>query len=308
MCIKHAKMHNMGNLEAKKDWGDLQTVLALVRHGTLAKAAEELNVNYTTIARRVAQAESRYNVPLFERLPQGYVPTEAAFAAAKHAELMEQAEANFRITLGGMDKGLQGKLVVTAPQLLVSTHLCSVFAEFTNQHPEVDLTIMAGNEVLNLNQREADVAVRISNNPGDNLIGTRLAEQDTAAFASPELAGSIRDNPDMPFDWIGFTYWTTPPKATLDRYPNARIRFRFDDMAAAISAAQAGLGVLRAPVFVGEHSGLHLVPIMEAQPYSDIWIVAHRELWNSTKVTAFRTCVAAYFKDNRGKFVMRRHR
>ena len=295
---------SMVNRESKQDWGDLQTVLALVRHGTLAKAAEELDVNYTTIARRITQAEARYKVSLFERLPQGYVPTEAAYAAAKQAETMEQAEADFRIALGGLDKGLQGKLVVTAPQLLVSTHLCGVLAAFTKLHPEVDVTILGGNEVLNLNQHEADVAVRISNNPGDNLIGTRLAEQHTAAFASRELATSIQDNPDRSFDWIGFTYWTSPPKVTLDQYPDARIRFRFDDMAAALSAAQAGLGVLRAPAFVGRYSGLHQVPIMDPQPYSDIWVVAHRELWNSAKVAAFRTCVSDYFKVNQAKFVL----
>lgn len=294
----------MGNREAKQDWGDLQTVLALVRHGTLARAADELGVNYTTIARRIAQAEARYNVPLFERLPQGYIPTQAAYAAAKQAETMEQAEADFRIALGGLDKGLQGKLVVTAPQLLVSTHLCHVLATFTMQHPDVDLTILAGNEVLNLNQREADVAVRISDNPGDTFIGTRLAKQSTAAFAAPELAKSIRDNPDNPFDWIGFTYWTSPPKVTMDRYPDARIRFRFDDMAAAVSAAQSGLGVLRAPAFVGRNSGLQLVPIMDPQPYSDVWLVAHRELWNSAKVAAFRACVTDYFRDHQQMFVL----
>ena len=73
-------------------WDDLRTVLMLVRYQTLAAAAAALDVNYTTVARRIRRAEASLGQVLFERLADGYRPTEAARVVASHAEKMETSE------------------------------------------------------------------------------------------------------------------------------------------------------------------------------------------------------------------------
>ena len=73
-------------------WDDLRTVLMLVRHRTLAGAAKTMGVNFTTVARRVRRTEEAMNVSLFERLADGYRPTQAALLVAEQAIEMENAE------------------------------------------------------------------------------------------------------------------------------------------------------------------------------------------------------------------------
>ncbi|PWE29913.1 LysR family transcriptional regulator [Maritimibacter sp. 55A14] len=288
----------------REDWDNLRSVLHLVREGSLAGAARVLGVSYTTVARRVEAAEVSLGTRLFNRLPGGYAPTAAGREAARHAETMEAAQFALRRNLGGRERELVGPFTVTAPELLIATHLCHVIEAFIAEHPQIELTVRAAGEVLDLNRREADLAIRVSNDPGDALVGQRLTRQQTASFAAPGIAARIRDDPEAMIDWIGLPDWREPPRASLDAYPHARIRLRFDDMPGIIAAAQAGLGVARMPVFIGRSmAGLVPVPILPPQPYADIWLLSHRDMKASAKVRAFKEVLLPFFRSHAADFV-----
>lgn len=285
-------------------WDDYRAVLAVVRRQTLSAAAQELGVNYTTVARRIARAEAATQEVLFERLTDGYRPTEAGHLVARHAAQMEAAEHAMLRGLSGRDHRLQGDLTVTAPQLLIAHGLAPVLDEFCKQHPDVTLRVRATNEMLDLNRREADIAIRISRNPGDTLKGLRLATQDSASFASAGWAERIAANPQGQIDWLVYEGRPDLPEPVLQAYPGSRVAMRFDDMVAMSAAAQAGLGVVRMPMFLGRSlPGLVQVPVLPPQPYADIWIVAHPDVWPSAKLEAFRAVAVPHFRENRPRFV-----
>jgi DNA-binding transcriptional LysR family regulator len=286
------------------EWDDLKTVLAVARSGTLAAAGADLGLNYTTVARRVQRAEAALGVNLFHRLPDGYRATDIGLLVARHAALMDQqADGLFR-ALQGQDQTLRGRLVVTAPQLLIGPHVAPVLEQFSEQHPEVEVLLRATNDLLDLNRREADLAIRISRTPGDTLMGVRLCEQQAASFAAKSVAKRLKDYPDAPVEWIVYEQSPKVPKAAMELYPNSKVRMVFDDMAAMVGAAQAGLGVVRMPMFLGRASeGLEQVPVLPPQPYADIWVVAHRDVWPSAKVKAFREMLVPWFKSHRDCFV-----
>ncbi|SLN60101.1 HTH-type transcriptional regulator CysL [Falsiruegeria litorea R37] len=286
------------------EWDDLKTILAVARGGTLAAAAEALGLNYTTVARRIQRAEVALGVTLFHRLPEGYQPTETGqLVAAKAAEMDHRADDLFR-SVQGQDQTLRGRLVLTAPQLLIGPHIAPVLAQFSDAYPEVEVLLRATNDLLDLNRREADMAIRISRTPGDTLMGLRLCEQQVASFASLSVAKSLADTPQHPIDWIVYEQTPGVPKPALERYPNSRVRLVFDDMVAMIGAAKAGLGVVRMPMFLGRATeGLVQVPILPPQSYADIWVVAHRDVWPSAKVKAFRDLLVPWFKAHKDCFV-----
>ena len=285
------------------EWDDLKTILAVVRQGTLGAAAQGLGVNYTTVARRITRAETALGQKLFERLTEGYRPTEFGLLAARHGEQMEQHQNALIRQVQGCDDTLRGPLVITAPQILLQLHLVHVIDRFCTRHPEVDLRVDAANDLVNLGRRRADLAIRISASPGDSLTGLRLSDQHTAAFASSGIARRIKEAPDDPVGWIVYTQTKGVPAAALARNPRAFVRARFDDMIAMIGAAQAGLGVVRMPMFIGRGTpGLVQVPVMEPTPYAPIWAVAHADVWPGAKVSAFRALLKAYFREHGGAF------
>ncbi|WP_092647630.1 LysR family transcriptional regulator [Jannaschia faecimaris] len=285
-------------------WDDLRTVLMLVRHQSLAGAAHRLGVNYTTVARRIRRAEMSANQVLFERLTDGYRPTEAARLIAEHAEEMETSERAMARHLLGADSELAGDLTITAPPLLIANFLTPVLSDFTKAFPRVSLRILATNKRLNLSRMEADLAIRASSEPGDTLTGLRLCRQERASFANFDLAKKITANPEAPINWIVYSARPDVPDTISPEFPNNRVHMCFDDMVAMIGAAQAGLGVVRMPVFLGRTSaGLVQVPVLKPQNYEDIWVVGHPDVWPSRKLRAFRELLVMHFKKNQSNFI-----
>lgn len=285
------------------NWDDMRTVLALVRAGTLAGAGEALGVTYTTVARRVHRAEEMLGQVLFERHPEGYLPTAEAHGMAQAAERMEQQEHQLLRQLAGKDQGLSGDLTLTAPQLLFQSHLAPLLVEFSHLYPEINLTVKASNDLLDLNRREADLAIRISRDPGDTLVGRRLTLQRSACFAAPDVAERAAADPNAELGWVLYSEHVAIPKAALAQYPNARVRGRFDDMVAMVAAAKAGMGAVRMPVFLGRTTlGLVPLPQVATTPYAPIWMLSHRDLQHAGKVSAFKDLLVPWFKQHADLF------
>lgn len=291
-------MHNM-----EPNWEDLKNLLHLHRGDSLSGAARSLSVNYTTVARRLKRLEEKLGCALFQRGSEGYIPTDEGRRLIAAAEAMElQLNDSLRV-LAAAEEHLSGRLRITAPPLLVGTHLAATLEQMRAEHPAVELEIVATNDLLNLNRPEADIAIRISNDPGNTLVGTRLARQHSLSYAAPRVAEQIEKHPDKTIDWIGMTHWKSAPKASLARYPNANIAYRFDDMSAAIGAAVCGLGVVRMPLFLGEATpGLVRVPVLPPQPYWDIWALTHKDMRSAAKVQAYKNILLPYFKSRQGDF------
>jgi DNA-binding transcriptional LysR family regulator len=287
----------------KINWDDMRTVLALVRAGTLAGAADDLEISYTTVARRVRRAEEMLGRPLFERHPDGYVPTRDAEEMAGAAGRMEAEEHNLLREMTGRDDRLEGPLTLTAPQLLIQEVLAPLLAEFVQRHPEVQLTVRASNDILDLTRREADLAIRISRSPGDSLVGQRLTEQSSAFFAAPGVARRALENPSDPLGLVLYDKHGGIPETLRKFHPDVRIKARFDDMTALASAAKAGMGVLRMPLFLGR-SMPGLVPLshIPLQPYAPVWMLTHQDLKQAARVSAMKAVIEPWIRANRSLF------
>ena len=67
------------------NWDDMRVFLAVAREGTLSAAARHLKVTQPTAGRRLRALEDSLAARLFDRLPQGFVPTAAGTAPTSTA-------------------------------------------------------------------------------------------------------------------------------------------------------------------------------------------------------------------------------
>lgn len=287
-----------------KDWDDIRFVMEVVRHGGLQSAGAKIGVSHSTLSRRLSSLETKLNTILFDRISGRLVPTESALAIARAGEVMEKNAAELDLGLFAKKSELEGALKITAPALLIDGFLAEHLTEFAQAYPKVALKINAAHSNLNLNRREADVAIRATNSPDEGLFGRRLCGQARTVFASPTYLDRCQDqlakNGHRSLDWLGFDWWKDEEVVQ----PGDRIIARFDDMTALRASLRNGMGVSKLPCFLGDpDDGLVRVPGFEASDYVDFWVLTHASLKDVALVRLFMSFISERFDEAQDLFM-----
>jgi DNA-binding transcriptional LysR family regulator len=273
------------------EWNDLQYFLAVCERGSVGGAARALGVNHSTVLRRLSSLERTLAVRLFDRLPRGYALTEQGQElAANVAGVTEQIEAAQRRVTGG-DKSLSGTIRLTAPDPLIAPLLLPLLAEFLRLHAQLRIQLVAGNSFLNLTQREADVAVRGSNSPPDNLIGRRVGRIQTALYGARHYLRTLpAGHSNADYRWVGHA----PSLSHLDsaqwmqrHVAEERVALRVDSLASLCDAVAAGIGVgWLLCALAGERRELEqLQPPLPAFD-TQVWVLSHPDLKRVARIKA----------------------
>jgi len=85
------------------DWNDLKYFLAVARHGSTVGAAKALNVNRSTVHRRLDALEKKLGRQLFSRQPTGYELTELGQNMVAYAEHVEESARIFERRISTSD-------------------------------------------------------------------------------------------------------------------------------------------------------------------------------------------------------------
>jgi DNA-binding transcriptional LysR family regulator len=102
------------------EWSDLRVLLAIARAGTLAAAARRLGVDQTTVARRLAAAETALGTRLFERVEGALRPTMPGEVALARAGRVEREVQALEQGIAGTDAEPAGLVRLTAVPIIVN--------------------------------------------------------------------------------------------------------------------------------------------------------------------------------------------
>ena len=179
------------------DWNDLKYFLAVAQYGSVAKAADELGVNQSTVLRRIDAMEERLNLTLFVREKGSYRLTDAGELVQSSACRMDEQALELERRLAGYDNAAEeGEVVVTVPSFVVSHMIGPALGGFMAEHKGITLNLKTTSDFLDLSRRDADVAVRLTDDPKthlpDNLVGRKVADIELCAYAGKDAnAGDL---------------------------------------------------------------------------------------------------------------------
>lgn len=267
------------------DWEDLRHFLALAQAGSLSEAARRLQVDHTTVARRVAALETALAVRLIDRLPRAVILTEEGRRIAALGEGMTDPALAILRAAHGADLGLHGEVRISAPPVFASIVIAPRLAMLRDRHPGIVIDLVGDVQQADLDRRDADIALRLSCPTGDGLVVRKLGEM---AFALYAAIGYDRRN-QAAWEFIGHDGRPPlPQQAWLDRIAQGRPTvFRSNDSASQAAAARAGLGVALLPHFLGDPDlALTRLPSPEPPPQRDIWLAVHDDLRRAPRIRA----------------------
>ncbi len=273
------------------NWDNLRYVLAVANCGSIAAAARELQVNRTTVLRRINAFQQDLNCRIFDRGDAGYVLTAEAEKMIDAAREVESTLFNMQRQIEGHELRLEGELRVTTTDSFMVSVLGPHLASFRQKHPHIVVDVLVTNSILDLNRRDADIAIRPTPQPGAKLVGRRLSDVEFGVFASPAIVDSVEPAGIFNQRWIGFadSLRATPVGEWFEKtVAIENICLRCDSFVAVRAAAEAGIGLALMPVFLGESaSRLRRIEIDTRELTVGLWILTHPDLVRSARIHAF---------------------
>ncbi len=292
---------------AELDWSDLRFALAVGNTGGLAAAARQLEVNHTTVLRRLDALEARLGARLFERSRQGYLPTEAGALVLTQARRMADQAAEIERRVAGRDRELTGLLRVTTAFVVMENLLPQPLADFAQAYPGIEVEVVENAFLLDLSRRhadesaswsrrEADVALRLSVQVADHLVGRPLGDTHCRVYArrgAPGLPQSVQPLEVLVREapWVAFE--RDAQSRVYDQWmrkhlTHAKVRLRVDIFNAVAAMLHTGVAVGILPTFVGQRHP-DLVAVSEIIPDLSVpvWMLTHPDLRQTARVRAF---------------------
>jgi DNA-binding transcriptional LysR family regulator len=278
-------------------WDDLRFLLAVSRAGTLTAAARALGCSQPTVSRRMAALSRRHGASLFESHAGRYVPTAAGLALAERAARIERDIAALASEADHLGDRPEGAVRLTAPEGFGLAIVAPRLEKFREEHPGIDLLLVAEANVVDLSRREADLALRFVRPTQRDLVIRRVGTVPFALYASARYA---RERPraaaGSPEDVVALhESMDESPESTWLRteLPGARVRVRVRSTLALRAAVLAGAGAGILPDYLAADPELRL--LRPAAVRRDVFLVHHRALRASARVRIVGRFVADCF-------------
>ncbi|MFC0692614.1 LysR family transcriptional regulator [Paraburkholderia humisilvae] len=279
-------------------WDDLRVIKAVGESASLAAAAAALELNHSTVSRRLAVVERTLGTVLFDRRRSGYIPTDAGADFIELATRVENDILSVVRRVSGHAQSHTGDLRITTSDALLLDFLTPVIAGFRTRHRGVRIETIVGNRPLNLARGESDIAFRTTVAPPENLFGRKLATVAWAVYGRRIDYDRAFPMMDQLFlhQWVSYGKGLAGLKAFAfvnDRVPHNNIVYRSDSVAGIASAISAGIGIGFLPCMHGNlvDSLVRIGPIVP-EVYDELWVLTHPDICKSGRIAAFITYCA----------------
>lgn len=229
---------------------NLRIFEAVARLQSFTAAGETLMLSHSAVSRRVSELESRLGVQLLHRTsrrmsltPQGKILFEAAQEALRRIE-----EATAEIVQPARHK----PLLVSCERSLAMRWLIRRLSQFQDAHPDLPVYLSTGAGSIDFPREHIDLAIRRADFALDpRALCIPLFPEYVGPVMLPGLAGKAVQtrlhSTSRPDAW---KTWSRRAKAATRAARGAQRDLYFDHFFLSLQAAEAGLGMAIAPLFM----------------------------------------------------------
>lgn len=268
------------------NWDDLRIFVAVADTGSLTAASRRLGVDHATVGRRLASLEAALGVRLVDRLPKGTPLTDVGAEFVELARSMADAAERLQRRARDASTSLSGTVTISAPPVLASHFIAGSLGLLRERHPGLAVSLSGDVGLVSLEQRQADIAVRLVRPDHLSHIARAIGAAHLGLYAAPQMAAM------PPTDWTFIGYDATlahvPHHHWFERYAGDRpVVMRSSDVNSQFAAVRSGLGVAMLPRFMADQdSGLVRVDPDSVPPVRTIWLVTHSDIRKAPAVRA----------------------
>ena len=226
----------------------LRALEAVSRLGSLQAAAAELGVSVGAVSQQVIKAEAQLGQPVFQRLPKGMAPVDAA------RPMLARLTEGFQLLSEGVGLGRQRDdtlLTISVAPVFAARFLVHRLDRFSARHPEIRLRIEATTAMADFVTDGVDLGIRVGAGRWPGVDAELLLPQLVFPVCAPALAERLRQPADilrLPaiVDGQAMFSWDVWFRAAgLEPVPMT-VRHVFNEASLCLDATMAGEGVMLA--------------------------------------------------------------
>lgn len=265
------------------DWDELKVFLAVARAGSLSAASRLLGVSQPTMGRKISHLESDLGKRLFLRTPEGFELTEDGLLTLQYAERIEGEFFAMGRSLTGTEQHISGQIRVSAPDWVGDYLLAPLFAEFLALHPQVTIELVTDFRSVNLNRREADLAIRLTPFEDPDIVQRHLGGLAYGVYlrrgASLQVEAVQLITMDSQFENLEDVNWFK------NIFPDSRVVFKSNSRTVQARYCENSDAVVMLPRLLGDSfQGLQLLSVDQTPPNKSLWVGYHGDLRNLARL------------------------
>ena len=194
----------------------LESFVSIVLNGSISAAARKAQVTAAMMGRRLESLEDRLGVKLLTRTTrtQQLTPEGEIFLEEAQRLLRELAESEALVSQG--KASIRGPLRLSAPAGFGRKYVAPLLAQFSQEHPEVDISLNLTDRVVDIIEERYDCTIRIGDLENSQLVAIRLAENRRVVVASPSYL-ERHGKPKVPQDLLHHQCLTFGAEGTQQR-------------------------------------------------------------------------------------------
>jgi len=285
------------------DWDNLRYFLELARSGTLQSAARRLEVDHTTVARRIQALEKQVGSPLFSREAGGHRLTEAGRRLQPQVEAMESAFRAVESTAPASHEGLAGVVRIGATEGFGTIVLAPRLALFAALHPKLVIDLLAMPRLVHLSRREADIVISLERPARGQVVVSKLTDYTLRLYASTTYLAAhpvIQTKDDLRghtfISYVDDLLFSKELQYLDELHKPDAFALRSTSILAQYQATAAGAGIAVLPAFIAD-CDKSLRPVLPAtahftrtfwmsMPVETKQLVRMQKVWDFLRTTA----------------------
>jgi molybdate transport repressor ModE-like protein len=284
------------------DLGEIETLAAVSRTGSISAAAKAAGVSVSTAARRLDALEARLKLRLVDRRANGARLTAEGVRLAALAEPLSAQLASISRAAEALRHGEATTLVrISASEAIVADILAPALPSLWSSAPGISVQLQSLGNAAMVASRDSDLSIRMVRPSGTSLVIRKLPELHLGLFASRHwLAGRTPDEVDLeagPILTHDESQGRLPEHAWLESLGLANaVMLRSGSTRGLLTATLAGAGIGLLPrLFIRPGSGLVEIPTEIPAPSRTLWLSVHRDLRRHAPIAAAHRWIVAAF-------------
>ena len=291
------------------DWNKLKAFYEVAINKSISKASYKLNISQSAISRQIQDLEFDLKTSLFTRHQKGVKLTEQGENLFETVNSINFSISNFEQKILEKKTKPVGRLTISTTVGFGSTWLTPRINKFTDQYPDMEVSLLMSDEEIDLSNRSADVAVRVKKPTQAKLIFKKFVNFHNHIYASSDYLqehGIPRSTSDLDkHSLVCFGSGLPSPISNIDwrlkvgkDNGKRRPKFRVNSIYGMSLAIEIGAGLASLPDYMAADKP-HLVRVLAnlEGPSYQTYFVYSEAFKNDRRLEVFRDFLFSEAKD-----------